>query len=134
MITSKQNPLLKEIRSLADKKYRDKLGLYLVEGTKIVSEAICLNLPVRVVIGTEKGIETIKGFSGRVECVSEEIFRSISSEVNPQGLIAVVEKPKEELCSPIGSCLLLDGVADPANVGAIIRTAAASGYGYIYFY
>ncbi len=132
MITSKQNPLLKEIRSLAEKKYRDKLGLYLVEGTKIVAEAISLNLPIRTVIGTEKGLETVNGFSGRVECVSDEIFRSISSEVNPQGLIAVVEKPKVELCSPKNSCLLLDGVADPSNVGAIIRTAAASGYGEIY--
>ena len=132
MITSKQNPLLKEIRSLADKKFRDKLGLYLVEGTKIVSEAISLNLPIRTVIGTEKGIETIKGFAGRIECVSDDIFRSISSEVNPQGLIAVVEKPKEQLDLPKGSCLLLDGVRDPANVGAIIRTAAASGYAEIY--
>ncbi len=132
MITSKQNPFLKEIRSLSDKKYRDKLGLYLVEGTKIVNEAIELKLPVRAVIGTERGLALVKDTDCRRECVSEEVFNSISSEISPQGVIAVVEKPTNAIIAPKGCCLLLDGVADPANVGAIIRTAAASGYNYVY--
>ena len=132
MITSKQNPFLKEIRSLVDKKYRDKFGLYVVEGVKIVNEAIELKLPVRAVIGTEKGLSLVKATDCRCECVSEEVFNSVSSEISPQGVLAVVEKPTNALISPKGCCLLLDGVADPANVGAIIRTAAASGYNDIY--
>lgn len=128
MITSKQNSFIKEIRSLSDKKFRDKLNLYLVEGIKPVKEALDLNLSVFAIIGTEKGLSQIDANGVRVECVSEEVFRSISAEVTPQGVIAVIKKPENLLKKPCSSCILLDGVSDPSNVGAIIRTAAASGY------
>lgn len=132
MITSKQNSLIKEIRSLSDKKFRDKLNLYVVEGSKIVSEAISLNLPVSVVVGTERGLATVDAKGVKVECVTEEVFSSISAEKSPQGVLAVLEKPSEEITAPNGCALLLDGVADPVNVGAIIRTAAAAGYNTVY--
>ena len=132
MITSKQNSFIKEIRSLSDKKFRDKLNLYTVEGTKIVKEAIELKLPVKAIVGTERGLNAIESCDFRCELLSEEVFRSISSEVCPQGVIAVIEKPDNEIAPPKGSCVLLDGVADPSNVGAIIRTAAASGYNTVY--
>jgi predicted rRNA methylase len=127
MITSKQNSFIKEIRSLSDKKFRDKLNLYTVEGTKIVKEAIELKLPVKAIVGTERGLNTIESGDFRCELLSEEVFRSISSEVCPQGVIAVIEKPDNIIAPPNGSCVLLDGVADPSNVGAIIRTADAVG-------
>ena len=133
MITSKQNSFIKEIRSLSDKKFRDKLNLYVVEGTKIVREAVELNLPVTAIVGTEGGLITINCDGFRKEIVSEEVFSSITSEVCPQGVIAVIKKPDNEIVAPNGSCVLLDGVADPANVGAIIRTAAAAGYNTVYF-
>ena len=62
----------------------------------------------------------------------DEVFASISVEKSPQGVLAVLEKPSNEILKPNGSCILLDGVADPANVGAVIRTAAASGYNTVY--
>lgn len=132
MIISKQNAVIKEIRSLSDKKYRDSLGLYVIESVKLVKEAIQLNLPVKVIVGTEKALSLVGDVSVRTETVSDELYKYISGQVSPQGVMAVLEKPtsngySEECCS-----LLLDGVADPANVGAIIRTAAASGYKTIY--
>ena len=132
MITSKQNSLIKEIRSLEAKKFRDKLNLYVVEGYKIVQEAVDLNLPVRVIVGTEKGLSFVDAKGVKTECVTEEVFASISAEKSPQGVLCVIEKPSNELVSPNGNCLLLDGVADPANVGAIIRTAAACGFNTVY--
>jgi len=132
MITSKQNALIKEIRSLADKKYRDALGLYVVEGIKTVNEILSASLPVKVVVGTESGLSACKNLTGKTETVTEELFKYISSEVTPQGVLAVIYKPENELQSPTDSCILLDGVADPVNVGAILRTAVAAGYKQVY--
>ena len=85
-----------------------------------------------MVIGTEKTIAELSINGIRVETVTEEVLSSVSAEVTPQGVMAVIHKPENALIKPSGSCVLLDGVADPANVGAIIRTAAASGYNTVY--
>ncbi len=63
-----------------------------------------------------------------VVCVSEDVFRFLSDEKTPQGVLCRVRIPDGALTPPEGKCLLLDGVADPANVGAILRTANAAGY------
>lgn len=132
MISSKQNSLIKEIRSLSDKKFRDSLNLYVAHGVKLVNEAVELNMPIKVIVGTEKGLSLINCKDFKTECVTEEVFSSISDDKSPQGVLCVIEKPSNEICQPNGSAILLDGVSDPANVGAIIRTAAASGYKNVY--
>ncbi len=132
MITSKQNSLIKEIRSLADKKFRDRLNLFVIEGVKAVKEALLLNIPLYAVIGTGEVLTKLSFNETRVEEVSSEVLKYVSEEVTPQGVIAVAYKPQNILTAPKGKCLFLDGVADPSNVGAIIRTAAASGYNQIY--
>jgi len=132
MITSKQNSLIKEIRSLADKKFRDSTGKYIVESVKLVKEALSLDMPITVVIGTEKGLLQLGDVSVRTEIVTEEVYKSVSEQATPQGVLAVIEKPINQLYSEQGNSLLLDDVSDPANVGAIIRTAASAGYNTIY--
>lgn len=126
MITSKQNDFIKRVRSFKDKKNRDAFGEYIVEGVKSVKEAIERATVVAVI--TVPAYENGVMFSGgKTETVSEEVFKSVSEEISPQGVLAVVKKPESRpLCG--GNCVLLDGVSDPANVGAIIRTAAAAGY------
>ncbi len=133
MIVSKQNEFVKKIRSLADKKNRDALGLYLAEGVKPVKEAFLTGQKVSALLGTEKGFSLLGQFDcQRKELLSEDVFKSVSSEKSPQGIIAVIEKPKNNLCSFSKNAVLLDGVSDPSNVGAIIRTAAAAGYKTVY--
>ena len=131
MITSKQNQTVKLIRSLSDKKYRDQTGLYLVESVKLVKDAVSLGLDIELIVGTEKGISALGDTTYKTETVSEEIYKHVSEQVSPQGVLALVKKPQSsQVCG--GLSLLLDDVADPANVGAIIRTAAACGYKTVY--
>lgn len=128
IITSKSNPTIKEIIKLNDKKYRRETGLYLVEGTKPVSECIAAGGEVEKVICTEKLSENYHN----PIVVSEDVFGAISSEKTPQGVIAVVKIPNISLNSPQNSCILLDRLQDPGNLGTIIRTANAAGYREIY--
>ena len=64
--------------------------------------------------------------------VSDDVFRFLSDEKTPQGILCRVKIPDTTLVKPEGKCLLLDGVADPGNMGAILRTANAAGYDRVY--
>lgn len=128
IITSKSNPLIKTVASLSEKKYRKQYGLYLVEGIKPVRECISAGCEIDRIICTE---QTASFFSSAT-VVSESVFKSISDEKTPQGVAAVVKMPDNKLKPPSGSCILLDCLQDPGNLGTVIRTANAAGYGEIY--
>ena len=133
MIVSRQNERVKFVRSLKQKKYRDEHGLYLVEGEKSVKEALLSSHEVVAVYISENFTTTADLTGVETVIVSSSVFESISDEVSPQGILAVVKKPQQLPCEVCSSTLLLDRVSDPGNVGAIIRTAVASGYKDIYF-
>lgn len=132
IITSRSNPTVKKILSLQEKKYRAEYGEYLVEGEKMVNEAISCGLPIASIILSEKYANQTAFEKFPLIVVSADVFSKISGEVNPQGIMATIALPKNEIAPPKGSCLLLDGVADPGNMGTIIRTANAAGYEEIY--
>jgi len=132
MITSRQNSLIKKVRALCDKKGRDSFGEYIVESVKAVREALNSSHAVQTVFATEKGMGLLGEVSVPVQLVSEDVFKSISTEVSPQGVLAIVKKPTFKIGAPMGNCLFLDAVSDPNNVGAILRTAACSGYDEVY--
>lgn len=128
IITSRSNPLVKKFIALSDKKFRKQYGEYLVEGTKPVAECIAAGGEVKEILCTSRHEGAFEGAT----VVSEDVFRSVSSEKTPQGVIASVRLPSRPVRPPQGACLLLDRLQDPGNVGTIIRTANAAGYTDIY--
>lgn len=128
VITSRSNPKIKELIKLSDKKYRRQLGRYLVEGVKPVRECMAAGGEIVELFCTERHAQEFDGAA----VVSESVFSAISGEMTPQGVLAVVKLPQNELRPPESSCLLLDRLQDPGNLGTIIRTANAAGYREIY--
>lgn len=129
ILTSRNNPLIKEMAALKEKKGRKEQGFFLAEGVKMVSECKRSGLE----IGRTFVSESYRGETDEnAICVSDEVFAFLSDEKTPQGILCSIRIPKPSLCPPKESCLLLDGVSDPGNMGAIIRTANAAGYGEIY--
>ena len=129
IITSKSNPVIKDIIKLqADKKFRISEKSYIVEGIKPVKECIAAGGDIKKIFCTE---ELESSFYG-AQIVSESVFNAISTEKTPQGVLAVVSLPENRLQPPKSSCILLDRLQDPGNLGTIIRTANAAGYNEIY--
>lgn len=132
MITSKNNPLVKETATLKDKKGRRLLGAFLVEGRKMAEECYESGMKIERIFVRE-GVElSLPVDEEKIVVVSEDVLRQLSDEKTPQGVVCRVKIPTRPLCAPKSNCLFLDGVADPGNMGAIIRTANAAGYEEIY--
>lgn len=128
LITSRANPTVKKLVSLAEKKYRREYGEYIVEGIKSVDECIAAGCKITAVYCTQQYAEKYNG----AVLLSDGIFEYISNEKTPQGVLATVEIPRLNARPPKGQCLLLDRIQDPGNLGTIIRTANAAGYEDIY--
>jgi TrmH family RNA methyltransferase len=133
LLTSRNNPAVKKLAALQEKKYRVLYGEYLAEGEKPVTEAIACNKEITALYLSQTVAE--KGnisLDVPTYILSDELFEKVSTEKSPQGAIALLRLPALAPQKPKGSCLLLDGVADPGNMGTIIRTANAAGYDEIY--
>lgn len=133
VITSKDNDTIKFLKKLKDKKYRDQENAYIIEGAKLIKEAIQENIKIKMIIlcdgcSTENAIDSdLKYEIAKYECicVSEKIFLSLTNVVNPQGILAVVEKNSNsnEIDYNDDLFLILDDLQDPGNMGTILRTA-----------
>ncbi len=128
IITSSQNPLAKRIGALSEKKYRRLYKEYLVEGVKPVKECIAAGKQILTVICTPQ----YERLFDEPVVFSESLFGRVSSEKSPQGVMAIVKLPENVIKPPRGRCILLDGLQDSGNVGAVVRTANAAGYDDIY--
>ena len=125
VITSRNNELIKSVRALRQKKGRDEQNAFIVEGEKLVDEAIKTGQVIKNIFVTEKYEQKYASFNPVL--VSESVLSCLVDEVTPQGVLAVVQIPKSGAITPLTHCLLLDRVQDPGNVGAILRIAVACG-------
>lgn len=123
MITSVQNETVKEIVKLKQKKYRDEMNLFLVEGFHLVEEARKANCLVKVITTLD---ETFEEETIYVTC---QVMNKIAFTKTPQPIMAICTKSQSNQIKKDGKrYLLLDRVQDPGNVGTIMRTALALGY------
>ncbi|MFZ6019300.1 MAG: TrmH family RNA methyltransferase [Chloroflexota bacterium] len=140
MITSLSNPTIKQIRKLRERKERQQSGLFFVEGLRIVGEALESNWHIELLIYSptllnslfgQQLIEKFQTSGGRVLPVSEEVFISLSSKDGPQGIAAVIHQKWAELEDIVPQdeeiWVALDSVADPGNLGTILRSNDAAG-------
>ena len=136
-ITSKDNELIKHIRKLKDKKYRDESNEYVVEGVKLVEEAVKENAKIKQIIVCEDTTRTyeipthIMLEIARYECisVSNKIFNIITQVTNPQGIMAIIEKNAQDAQIDYSQDIIvvLDDVQDPGNLGTILRIVDSIG-------
>ena len=133
IITSKDNETVKNIKKLKDKKYRDEAGLYIIEGVKVIEEAILANAKIDKIVVCEECLKTgdieqkLLYEIAKYDCiyVNAKVFNFLTDVVAPQGILAVLEKPSktEKIQYDQDIILALDGIQDPGNLGTILRTA-----------
>lgn len=131
VITSKTNKTVAFVASLKNKKARRENSAYVVEGKKMVAEAFAAGKRVKLVMVAES-VENEMSFPIEHITVSDAVFRYVSDEVTPQGVLAVLDIEKKPISKADGVCVLLDGISDPGNLGTIFRTVAAVGVKKIY--
>ena len=130
VITSHDNAKIVEIVKLAQKKHRRLARRYVIEGARLVHDAMEHGAKVDAVYVSESVAGNFN-FEGQV-VVADRVFNKIADTVSTQGVLAVVVMDETELSAPTGNCLVLDGLQDPGNVGTLIRTAAACGFTDVY--
>ena len=132
VITSKENSVIKQIKKLKDKKHRDIEKKYIVEGIKLIKEAIEEKQDIETIVVCE---DCLKDGSiepkvlyeiAKYNCiyVKQNIFGMVTDVSNPQGILAVIKKDDkdEHISWEEDIIVLLDGVQDPGNLGTILRT------------
>ncbi|MEL6462175.1 MAG: RNA methyltransferase [Cyanobacteria bacterium J06621_15] len=135
MLTSLQNPLIKQIRKLHSSKERHKQELFLLEGTHLLEEACTTNYPLVNVCCTaqwkadhEQLFKLAMEKCDRTLVVSEDVMKALATTVHPDGVVATAQRGYHDKHLPFeGLQIALESLQDPGNLGTIIRTAAAAG-------
>ena len=155
-ITSKDNEFIKHIKKLKDKKYRDEAGEYIIEGIKLIEEAIQENAQIKQIVICEENEKTnaisksLMYEISKYDCVyvTQKVFNTITQVTTPQGIFAVASKgdtlgteEKVSLSSSLEDfpnqkmsidykediIVALDDIQDPGNLGTILRTVDSCG-------
>ncbi len=123
-IYSTQNPAIKIVRSLAEKKYRQETGLFVAEGNKVLDRARALGWTPEMLVSIAPAAPW---GDARLLEVTPEIMASLSTQKNPSPVLGVFRQRWSEHVEPQGLWLALEDMRDPGNLGTIIRTADAAG-------
>ena len=135
VISSKDNEIIKNIRKLKEKKYRDLENSYIIEGIKLIKEAIVEKAKIKQIVMCENYTdneeidkETLYEIAKyNLIYVTEKVFNLITDVKTPQGIIAVIEKNNikntiNQIDYSQDIIIALDDLQDPGNLGTILRT------------
>ncbi|CAN7333898.1 TrmH family RNA methyltransferase [Mesorhizobium sp. LjRoot246] len=139
-VTSLANPLVKDIKALALKKFRDQQNAFMAEGLKLVIDALDLGWQIRTLVFSKAGrgnaaVEKVAARTvaagGMVLEVSEKVLVAITRRDNPQMVVGVFSQKflalKDVRADNGDVWVALDRVRDPGNLGTVIRTVDAVG-------
>jgi len=139
-VTSLANPLVKDIKALALKKFRDQQHAFMAEGLKLVIDALDLGWQVRTLVfakagrgnpAVEKAAARTVAAGGTVLEVSEKVLSAITRRDNPQMVVGVFSQrfaALKDIRPKSGDVwVALDRVRDPGNLGTVLRTVDAVG-------
>ncbi len=139
VITSKDNPSVKlYVKLSASKKERKKSGMYVLEGFRLITDAVNEKSLIKQIFFTEEAYEKYGSMLSQADLkevkvliISNELGIKISCTEKPQGVFAVCEMPPAKKINDFirkdGKYLVLHQLQDPGNLGMIIRTADAVG-------
>lgn len=137
MISSKDNEFIKHIKKLKDKKYRDMNKEFVIEGIKLIREAIEEKAEIKQIIICDNCLDSdiipkeLMYEIAKYECVyvTESIFKVISDVNTPQGILAIIGRNAGEAQIDYMQDIIvaLDDIQDPGNLGTILRTVDSIG-------
>ncbi len=138
LITSRANPLVQELRALAQKKVREQRGEFLIEGIQLVLQALQSDAQIRLLVVASElltskiardAVRQQERAGTRIVHVSRAVFESIAEREHPTGIAAVVKIPARALddlrVDENAIFVALHQVSNPGNLGTILRTADA---------
>ncbi|MEJ6950014.1 TrmH family RNA methyltransferase [Natronospora cellulosivora (SeqCode)] len=141
IINSEQNSKIKYLKKLYDRRKRRDEGKFILEGYRIIEEALKAQARIDNVFMTPDFLKSKQGEDLKIKInnmkdqvsitvISEKLLEKIADTSSPQGVIALANEKKydlESLFDRAKRLLLIDRVQDPGNMGTIIRTAVAAG-------
>jgi TrmH family RNA methyltransferase len=128
-ITSTRNPRVRAAAALARGRERRSQGRHLVEGPRAVGEALAAGVVVEVLTTPDRGVDLVVPDGVALTLVADHVLDHIADTASPQGIVAVAHTRPASLEDALTGdlVLVLDGVADPGNVGTTVRTGDAAG-------
>lgn len=141
-LTSLQNPLIKKIRSLSERQARQKTGLFLIEGEKLLSEALLSGIKIEAVIVDKAYLDQVglpqtlvkhkQSDLDEIYGVEPELFKKLVTTTTPAPVLALGQMPRLRLEAILKagklSLLIGENIQDPGNLGTMIRSALAFGF------
>lgn len=135
MISSTANPRIKQVRALQSKRLaRQREGAFVVEGVRWAREVVAAGVPVHLVLHTDhldargRGlVNTLARQGAEVRPVSDPVMAACTDTQSPPGILMVLPFPHPSAPESLTLALIVDGLADPGNMGTLLRTALAAG-------